>query len=200
MPRKERKSAIHAVMSEREAEQRYQELLCSLRAEFPRFTLRPKRGDRLHLAIHRALLVLSLGRMRSYLTEFHTTLGQTVYVTDDWEQLPAVARWATLRHEAVHIRQFQTLGLPLMVLLYLLLPLPFLLSYGRMRLERAAYEETLRAYYEAGGEAAVRDPDLRRHVIRCFTSAAYLWMWPFPAAVAAWYDRFVDGLVAADRR
>ena len=190
---------MYSVMSEREVERRYQELLRALAEEFPGFQLRKKRGSRLHALIDRALRALSLGRMDRYLTDFHTTLGQKIYVTDDWEQQSVLSRWATLRHEAVHLRQFQALGLPLMVLVYLFLPLPTFLAYGRMRLERAAYEETLRTYYEAGGEATVRDPRLRHSIISCFTSAAYLWMWPFPGAVATWYDRFVDELTGTRR-
>ncbi len=180
--------------SETQAERRYQALMRSIKEEFPGFRLRPKRDDPLQRIIHHLLVGLTLGRMRGYLTEYHTTLGRTVYVTDSWDRIPAVDRWATMRHERVHLLQFRRYTFLGMAVLYLLVPLPFGLSYFRMRLEREAYEETLRALYEARGERAVRDPGLRDHVMAQFTSASYGWMWPFPAAVARWYDRFVDEL------
>lgn len=185
---------LSAVISEAEAERRYRALLAELRREFPGFRLLRKRDDSLQRVIDRALRVLTLGRMRAYLDGYQTTLGRTVYVTDDWASQPAVQRWATLRHEAVHLRQFRRYGFALMAVLYLLLPLPVGLAYGRMRLEREAYEETLRALHEALGEAAVRDEALRESIIRQFTGPAYGWMWPFPRAVARWYDDFVDAL------
>ena len=181
-------------MSEPEAERRYQALLRELRREFPGFRLLRKREDPLQRAIDVALRAVTLGRMRAYLDGYQTTLGRSVYVTDDWPALPAVQRWATLRHEAVHLRQFRRFGFVGMAILYLLVPLPVGLAYCRMRLEREAYEETLRALHEALGEAAVRDDELRSSVIRQFTSAAYGWMWPFPRALGRWYDGFVEEL------
>jgi hypothetical protein len=79
-----------------------------------------------------------------------------------------------------------------MAIAYLLLPLPIGLAWFRMRCERAAYEETLRAHHEIGGAAAIEK--LRAHVIRQFTSGAYGWMWPFPRAVERWFDRFAASL------
>jgi hypothetical protein len=186
---------LSAVMSEAEAERRYQVLLRELRGEFPGFRLLRKRDDRLQRAIDVALRAVTLGRMRAYLDGYQTTLGRSVYVTDDWPTLPAVHRWATLRHEAVHLRQFRRLGFVGMAILYLLVPLPVGLAYCRMRLEREAYEETLRALYEALGEAALRDNALRASIICQFTSAAYGWMWPFPRAVGRWYDAFVEDVI-----
>jgi hypothetical protein len=61
-----------------------------------------------------------------------------------------------------------------------------------MRLEREAYAETVRAHFELGGRAAT--DALRGHVIRQFTSGSYAWMWPFPTAIARWYDALVDSL------
>lgn len=181
-------------MTDADAEARYQRLLRDLRAEFPRFCLLRKREDREQRTIHWLLLLLTFGQMRSYLHGYQTTIGQRVYVTDGWERLPAVERWATLRHEAVHLRQFRRYGLLGMALLYLLVPLPAGLAYFRMRLEREAYEETLRAIYEARGAAALMEPCLKSHIVAQFTGPSYGWMWPFPRAVSRWYDEFVGGL------
>ena len=43
-----------------------------------------------------------------------------------------------------------------MAVAYLLLPLPLGLAWCRMRFERAAYEETVRASMTVGGRAAIR--------------------------------------------
>ncbi len=145
-------------------------------------------------AIHHLLRVVTFGAQSAYLGRYVTTLWHTVYVTPDWDARPLADRWATLRHELVHVRQFERWGV-LMAIAYLMLPLPLGLAWFRMRFERAAYEETLRAHFELGGRAAVAR--LREHVIRQFTSGAYGWMWPFPRAVARWFDGFVAALEAA---
>jgi hypothetical protein len=141
-------------------------------------------------AIHYLLCVATLGGQRRYLQDYVTTIGRTIYVTPDWELRPLADRWATLRHERVHLEQFRRYGLIPMALAYLLFPLPLGLAWCRMRLEREAYEETIRAHFELG---ALSD-ELRAHVIRQFTSGSYGWMWPFPRALARWYDGFVERL------
>jgi hypothetical protein len=141
-------------------------------------------------AIHYLLIAATLGGQRRYLQEYVTTIGRTIYVTPDWDERPLGDRYATLRHEAVHLRQFRRYGLLPMALAYLLLPLPLGLAWCRMRLEREAYEETIRVHHELG----TLDAGLRRHILGQFTSGAYGWMWPFPRAVARWYDAFVGSL------
>lgn len=141
--------------------------------------------------IHQLLRLVTLGAQSSYLDGYVTTLFHTIYLTPDWESRPVADRYATLRHELVHVQQFERWGVG-MAVAYLLLPLPLGLAWCRMRLERAAYEETLRVWHRMGGRAACER--LRDHVIRQFTSGSYGWMWPFPRAVARWFDRFVDGL------
>jgi hypothetical protein len=156
-------------------------------------SLRIVRKDRVwhQRVIHQLLRVVTFGAQSSYLDRYVTTLFHTIYVTPDWDERPLVDRYATLRHELVHVRQFERWG-PLMPLLYLFFPLPLGFSWCRMRFERAAYEESLRVHHALGGRAAVER--LREHVIRQFTSGSYGWMWPFPRAVARWFDNFTASL------
>jgi len=105
-------------------------------------------------------------------------------------------RWATMRHEAVHMRQFRRWTRPGMALLYLLLPLPMGLAYFRMRFERAAYEETIRCGFELYGMAHVRE-HLREHILEQFTGPSYGWMWPFRRSLERWYDVQIARLAAA---
>jgi hypothetical protein len=175
---------------------RYDALVETLRAEFPAFRIVRKDGSRLHRAIHHALRALTLGRMNSYLDAFQTTIGGTVYVTADWNERDADERYVTLRHEAVHLRQFRSFTLPGMALLYLLMPLPMGLAWFRARFEKEAYAESIRAAAEVWGPAYPRRPEFRRHVIEQFLGAAYGWMWPFRGALERWYDRVLASLPA----
>jgi len=170
-------------------EARYQALLDEIRAEFPRFRLVDKSQSLLQRSIARALALVTLGGQRRYLDGYVTTIGSRVYVPPNWMQRTADDRWMTMRHERVHLRQFRRWTLPAMALAYLLLPLPLGLAWFRMRVERAAYEETLRAAAEAHGAAILCDAAFRERIVRQFTSGAYGWMWPFRRAVERWYDR-----------
>jgi hypothetical protein len=133
-------------------------------------------------AADRALRLASFGKMRSYLTGYVTTLGHTIYVPDDFDRWPALRREQVLRHEHVHVRQFERHGWLYMIVVYGLIP------YGRARLEWEAYEETLRAVRDTEGIDAARSPRLRAEIVRRFTSADYLWMWPFPRTINRWID------------
>ena len=171
-------------------------LLAELRAEFPRVRLVRKDRSALSKVIHVALCAVTLGAQRAYLDGYTTTIGQTIYVTADWDQWPADERYITLRHERVHLRQFRRYTLPGMALLYLLLPLPLGLAYGRARLEMAGYAETVRATAEVYGAARVTAPGFRAEILAQFTSGAYGWMWPFRGALDRWYDRVLATLGA----
>jgi hypothetical protein len=171
---------------------RYDTLVSVLRAEIPGFRIVRKDRSALHRAIHVALTMLTLGRMRSYLDGYQTTLGRTLYVTADWDQQDPDERYVTLRHEAVHLRQFRQLSFPVMALLYLLVPLPLGLAYCRARLEWAAYAETIRAAAEVWGAEHPRHPEFREHVVSQFLGPSYGWMWPFRAQVERWYARALD--------
>jgi len=173
---------------------RYAELVTALGVEIPGFRIVRKDRSRMHRAIHHALVGLSLGRMRNYLDSYQTTIGRTVYVTADWDELPIDQRYVTLRHEAVHLRQFRRLTLPVMAVLYLLVPLPVGLAYFRARFEREAYAESIRAAAEVWGETAPRDPAYRARIVAQFIGPSYLWMWPFRRSIERWYDQILATL------
>jgi len=149
-------------------------------------------------AAGRALFLVTFGGQRTYLSHYVTTLGHTIYVPDDFDTWPASQALEILRHEAVHVAQFERYGWPLMVLLYGVLPLPMGLSYFRARFEWEAYEETLRAVAEIQGLAAARSPELRAEIVRRFTGPDYGWMWPFPRTVNRWIDSALQVIEAAD--
>jgi hypothetical protein len=177
-------------------EARYRALLDDIRDEFPRFRVVKKIESRLQRAIHAALSILTLGAQGRYLTSYQTTIGQTVYVTEDWDRLPAEQRYITMRHERMHLRQFRRYTLPGMAILYLLVPLPVGLAWFRARFEKEGYEETVRAAAEVHGLAFVKRAAFRDYVVAQFVSGAYGWMWPFRRGLDRWYD----GVLAAVER
>ncbi len=175
--------------------ERFDGFLAEMKAEFPAFRIRPKRGDGLSIAIDWALRLVTLGGQRHYLTTYHTVIGDTLYVPDTWAALADVDRVILLRHERVHLRQRRRYGAALMTFLYLLPLLPLGLAYGRARIEWEAYTETLRATLELRGEEALRSADLRAQIVRRFTGPDYGWMWPFRSVVEGWYDQVVAQLL-----
>lgn len=144
-----------------------------------------------------ALRVVTLGGQRTYLTHYVTTLGHTIYVPDDFDDWAPGRAWQILRHEAVHVAQFERYGWAIMVLVYGLLPLPIGLAYGRARLEWEAYRETLRAVADLEGLEAARSPVLAEEIVRRFTGPDYGWMWPFPRAVRRWIEDALEEIEAA---
>jgi hypothetical protein len=173
---------------------RYDALVEALRAEIPGVRIVRKDRSPLHRAIHVVLIGVTLGRMRSYLDSFQTTIGKTVYVTSDWDDWTADERYVTLRHEAIHLRQFRKYTLPVMAVLYVLLPLPLGLAYFRARFEQEAYAETIRAAAEIHGLEYVRGSEHREYVIGQFLGPSYGWMWPFRDSLNRWYDRILATL------
>jgi hypothetical protein len=180
-----------------DAEKRYRDLVEALRQEFPTFRIVRKDQSPLHKAIHFALVVITFGRMTSYLGSYQTTIRRTVYVTADWDDLDPDQRYVTLRHEAIHLRQFRRYTLPGMALLYVFLPLPMGLAWFRARFEMEAYAETIRAATEVWGPERPAGEYYRRHIVEQFLGASYGWMWPFRTSVERWYDRILATVVSA---
>lgn len=176
---------------------RYDALARALATELPGFRIVRKDRSPLHRLIHHALRALTLGQMTTYLSSYQTTIGRTVYVTADWDSWDPDRRYVTLRHEAVHLRQFRTFTVPGMAVLYILLPLPIGLAWFRAHFERQAYAESIRAAAEVWGPAHAASDKFRRHVIAQFTGASYGWMWPFRASIERWYDEVLASLPMA---
>jgi hypothetical protein len=179
---------------------RYQLLLGQLRAEFPGFRLVRKDQSRWQRVIHLALIGITLGQMRSYLHSFHTTIGQTVYVTAAWDRCSDDERYVTLRHEAVHLRQFRRFTPLGMAIVYLVVPLPLGLAWGRAQLEKEAYAATIRAAAEVWGRQFPAESSFRSKIIGQFLGPSYGWMWPFRGALERWYDHVLATLGPATPR
>ena len=167
-------------------------LIAELQTEFPRLRLLNKTASRWSRCLDVLVRIATLGRQRAYMTRYVTTIGRTIYLPDGFDRRSDADSYVTLRHEAVHLRQFRRYGLVGTSLIYLLPILPLGLALGRALLEREAYAETLRATAAVRGVGAAADPALRAHIIAQFVTGAYGWMWPFPRVVAGW----IDGVLA----
>ncbi len=172
--------------------------LDALREEFPRLRVVDKARDPFSRLIDRALRLITLGGQDAFMTRYVTTIGRTIYLPSGWTERSPASRYVTLRHEAVHLRQFARYGLVIIALVYLLPIVPLGLAWGRARLEWEAYAETLRATREVHGMEAARDPKLHAYIVRQFTGPAYGWMWPFPVTVQLWIDRALAELALED--
>ncbi len=156
-------------------------------AKLPRPVRIVKKGDAWHQRLAGTLLwALTLGGQDRYLTSYVTTLGHTIYVPNDWDEWEPGGRWAVLRHELVHVRQFERWGWPMMVLLYGLVPFPVGLAYFRARFELEGYEESMRARAELDGLEAALSRPYRDELVRRFTGPDYAWMWPLRGQVERW--------------
>lgn len=168
----------------------------TIREEFPNFEVVRKSDSRLMSVIHTLLMCISFGQMRTFMVDFVTTLGTTVYVPTKWETWPVPSKMAVLRHERVHMRQAKKYGRVLYSFLYLFVPLPIGLAYYRMLFEKEAYTESLRAYADYYGVDSLRGGASRNSMVRHFTTAEYMWMWPFKKRMEKWYDNEVSKLGA----
>ena len=166
--------------------------------EFPSFKVVYKHESLLMKAIDLFLKVITFWQMSTFLTQFTTTVGTTVYVSRNWTKRSPYSKAVTLRHETVHMRQRARMGTVLFSLSYLFWVFPVGLAKGRRDLEREGYEETLRAYYEYYGYSYLFRPDVRKRIVSHFTGPSYFWMWPFRKDCERWYDRVVSKIVEAE--
>lgn len=169
-----------------------EQLTAEILVEFPDFKIVAKADSRLMRLVDRALKIITLGKMTTYMTYFITTMGVVVYVPDIWKKMTDQTKMVVLRHERVHMRQARRYGRLLFSLLYLFVPVPIGLAYFRMKFEREAYEESIRASIEYFGIAQVETSYGRHRTVRHFTSAEYFWMWPFHKSLNRWYQSRID--------
>ena len=167
-----------------------------LLVEFPKLKIIAKENDPLSRWIDRALRVITFGAQKAYMTSYATTLGYRIYTPSSWMDRDPRSRYVTLRHEAVHLRQFRRYTLIGASLFYALPILPFGLAYGRMHMEWEAYKESIIVSAELYGIQHVKSEMYRNYIVSQFTSGAYGWMWPFPKQMHRRVQDVIDELEA----
>lgn len=166
----------------------YGHTLKELKKEFPLFVIRYKSRSPLMKAVALLLKILSGGRSSTFLTDFVTTVGSTLYVPNSWMGLKAEDRVVILRHERIHMRQQRRLGLLRFFFTYFVWPFPVLFAKGRRDLEREAYEETLRTDHYFYGFIYVEQPGYRQDILNDFKGPRYMWMWASTQDNEVWFD------------
>lgn len=164
-----------------------------IRAEFPDFRIVRKEDSRFMRLLDLLLKLITFGQMKDFMVSFTTTIGNTIYVPRTWAIRPPKSKMIILRHERVHMRQHQRFGF-WYSLSYLLLPLPTVWAYFRMKYEMEAYEESLRAVLEYYG-AANFTAKTKESYISYFTGPQYFWTWPWRGRIERWYDGVVVRLL-----
>jgi hypothetical protein len=160
--------------------------------EFPAFEVRSKADSRWMRAIGLVLFLVTLGQMRSFMEEYLTTVGATVYVPTRWMDFDEITRCVLLRHEAVHMRQVRRHGRVKYALLYAFAFFPVFFAWHRAKFEMEAYAESIRAEAQYRGIRQLRT--CRSFYVKQFTGPAYLWMWPWTRTIYAWYDQTLDAI------
>jgi hypothetical protein len=166
------------------------ELLINIKCEYPEFRLVEKSTSKLMKVLDFLLKLITLWRMKNFMTSFTTTLGFVVYTPSSWGDVSERAKIAVLRHERVHMRQKDQGGFWFSVK-YLLLPFPIFWAYYRMKYEMEAYEVSMRVLWEYAGSAAFT-AEYKQRMLQHFTSAEYFWTWPWKKSLNKWYDGVVE--------
>ena len=172
----------------------YEKLLSEIKSEFPQFEIIKKQDSKLMKSIGVFLKIASFGKTKFFMESFVTTLGEKVYVPATWDAYSLATRAITLRHERIHMRQAKRIGRTAFSLLYLFLPVPIFFAYFRMKFEKEGYEESLQAYNEYYGPRFFTQA-LKDSIVSHFTSAEYIWMWPWKAQIEKWYDDTVYEII-----
>ena len=152
------------------SQDQYEALLEEIKKEFPDFLMIKKNDSKLMKTIDIFLKIMTFGKMNTFMEDFITTVGNTVYVNNTWDARSTSTKAITLRHERVHMRQSKSLGRIKFSLLYLLLPVPVAFAYYRKKFEQEAYEESLRALFEYYGPKFFTQ-STKDNVVNHFTSA-----------------------------
>jgi hypothetical protein len=129
-----------------------------------------------------------------FMSEYVTTIGNTMYMPSNLASWDVGQHCALLRHEWTHMRQAKKLTFPLFAFLYVFAFLPVGLAYTRARFEYEAYSVQMEAWKEYGMDYS--SDTQKAWLVSQFTGSAYLFMWPFPKTVGSWFDATIAKLNA----
>lgn len=147
---------------------KYRQLESSLKSKYKRFRVFPKEKSKLM----RAIAWISKPFNKDFMSDYTTTIGYCVYMPESW--IDTETGYQILRHEAIHVQDFdRTYWLPFVLSYTLLLPIVFTFrAYWEFR----GYKESMRVELEETGSIS---DDTIAFIASQFTSSAYGWMCPF---------------------
>lgn len=169
---------------------RFNELIKVIESDIPGFNIQFKTDSGVHQIIARLMFWINTTDPETgdthypYLETFTTVFGATVWYPSP-EYIEKNLPWQVLEHEWVHLKDSQTffgwlpralspINRALYSLIYILPPI---LSPGRAYIEIRGYRRSLELVSDEDREETLE------HIIKQFTGASYLWMWPFPGQV-----------------
>ena len=161
----------------------YDDLLVATKAEHKDFRIIKKTDSSFMKFLNVLLLIITFGQMKSFMTEFITTIGYKVYVPKDFDSWPESNRFLTIVHESVHMKQRKNalLGGFGFSFAYLFLPLPAFFALCRLRYEIEAYATDAvfghRVYHFSKESRA-------KEVAQLLSNSSYFWTW--------WSDKEVE--------
>ena len=164
-----------------------------VRNEFPDTKLVKKADSTFMKVLNVLLRIITLNQQKSFMTTYTTTVGNTIYTPASWETRSESSRIITVRHELVHFRQADKnffFGF-----LYLFVFFPIGLAYYRMKYEKEAYEESMRARAHLYGPDALRNAKYRERMIHHFTGPGYFWCWFSRKNIEDWFDSARDRII-----
>lgn len=172
-------------------------ILSDLSIAYPGIKIVEKSSSRFMRLLDKLLRIISFGRINTFMTEYTTTIGLTIYTPTEFSGYSPARRAVTLLHEAVHVDQSRRFTPVLFAFLYLLFPVPILFAYFRTRFEKEAYEVTIRQSAKFYGVDLVKTHLFRQYILDQFTGPAYLYMWVHRSSIESWFDSIIASLEGA---
>ena len=154
----------------------FDKLVQLTKKEFPSFEIINKKNSFMCKAINVFLQIITFGQMKTFMTNFITTIGSKIYVPDGWDNNSDFSKYIVLYHERVHMKQKKKYTMPLFTFLYLLFPLPVGLAWFRLKFELEAYAAALEEMYFKLGYKYGYDEEIDA-IIKHMTSSEYFWTW-----------------------
>ncbi len=165
--------------------QKFEAYVSELKAELPRFAIRFKNQSWV-MRVLGWLLFFNRRFMTSYTT---TMFGKVYFPSETWlSETGPLRAYRMLRHEAVHLRDARRFPILFQLTYLLILPTVFTM---RAFWEYRAYKESIRVVWETEGRVPQGLIDV---IVKQFTTAAYLWMFPFGRFLRRRFQRFGDSL------
>jgi hypothetical protein len=116
---------------------------------------------------------------KGFMTNYVTTLGSTIYAPGG--EISDI----TLQHELVHVKDWKRWNILFSLSYLLFLPAGLTL---RSVWEKRGYEVTIRETVRTRRRYAMTQ-SFKDRIVRQFTGANYLYMWPFKKGISKWFDK-----------
>lgn len=151
----------------------YLEELDRVKKQFPKFKIVNKKDSFFMKLISWLLFIITFGKMsrETFMNSFHTTIGNTLYVSNTWNLKTDLAKHCTLHHESVHLEQSSKD--PLFSLKYLFWPFPIFWANSRLQYEAEAYGREL-AMANIVYKMPITESQIAR-IVANLTGPAYFW-------------------------